>query len=196
MITPYYGSSARTEQRVWPFSGLFTNGHAKSHQKTYCFSQRINSALTNTFFPAFLQLKRTWKKYRLYFTMPLRGNTHSGVFQSVCLTQEKNTTPSHIIYKLFIPAKCQPLAQRAQSSAGDDCAPQSHLETSREKQCTLWSKQVASEGTLVLKMFLGCWLPVHLTAEDWFPHLMDCIALARSKVLSPPDHLLLARKMV
>lgn len=59
----YYGSSARAEQRFGPFCVIFMSGHVKSHQKTHCLSQRINSALTNAFIAAFLQLRHTWKKH-------------------------------------------------------------------------------------------------------------------------------------
>lgn len=39
--------------------------------------------------------------HRLYFTVPLRGNTCSGFFQSVCLTQEKSIARSHRKYISF-----------------------------------------------------------------------------------------------
>lgn len=94
--------------------------------------------------------------HRLYFTVPLRGNTCSGVIQSVCLTQEKSIAPSHKKkYKLLITEGTELWRRRACVTRSP-----SHLETSRGKQCTLWSKQAVSRRTMAPKMFLGCWLPV------------------------------------
>lgn len=91
-------------------------------------------------------------------------------------TRKKHSTISQKIYKLLVTAKS--LAQRSQSKHVW-CAPHPCLETSGEKYALCqWA---ASERTLAVKMFLGCWLLVRTAAEDWFSHLMGmhCSCLFR-----------------
>lgn len=84
-------------------------GMLKSVSKAYHAPQRINSALTNTFIPVFLQLRcRDFISSCLWGAIPA---------QNVCLAEERSIPPTH---KLLTGVKCQPLAQRAQSSAGGE----------------------------------------------------------------------------
>lgn len=118
----YYSSSSRTKQRFGPFCVLFTSGHVKSHQKTHCLSQSINSALSNTFIPAFLQLTGTWKKCsQALFHHAFEGQYLLRIFsERLFNTRKKHSTIPQKIYKLLI-SFCQPSVQRAQRSAGE-CA--------------------------------------------------------------------------
>lgn len=121
----YYSSSSRTKQGFEPFCVLFTSGHVKSCQKTYCLSQRINSALSNAFIPTFLKLTHTWKKH----SQALFHRTFEGPYllrnfsERLFNTRKKHSTiPQKNIYKVIITAKRQPSVRRAQSSTGGEHA--------------------------------------------------------------------------
>lgn len=64
--------------------------------------------LTLSFLPSYSSQVHGKSARRLYFTTPLRGNTSSGFFQSVCLTQEKSIAPSHKKYINFSSAYVSP----------------------------------------------------------------------------------------
>lgn len=150
--------------------------------------------LTLSFLPSYSSHGKS--ACRLYFTTPLRGNTSSGLFQSVCLTQEKSIAQSHKKYINFSSAYVSPRyrGHRALQVSVRDMLPIPILRPQGKNNALCGVNEWCQKGHWHQRFFWD--VDSRCTRLPMFPHLVGSIALTSSEVQSPSDHLpFLAWKM-